>query len=341
VRAGLEELPSQPGDVAVDEHPLPRDQHVAEHHQRVGLVIAGGQRVVIAAARGRRVRAPAVELQAGRGHRDGEADGEVAVLGGERLDAGDKDLVGDRGAGGQHQRAADHEAVRAFCGHAGLDELAVPAVRGGGPGDLRRDERGGHEQAFPQQPAVIADHVRGQVMRFGGERLRVRGEPGQEGADVIRAAPDPAVGVPGPGPDRTAAGGQVGLAARDRVGQVGLLARFRRGIGHGGGRVGGQVEQLGHRGGDRRECRVAGHVAGPLPVDVYLPVVLECGQVVSSGAHHTLLRFTLTGMRQGARSPCRRPMVRPAQTLFIHEPYGRKPDDTVHFGWTARSMRST
>ena len=106
----VEELPGAPREVAVDEHALPRHQDVLEHHQRVRLVVARGQRVVVLAGRRRLYGRRQYSFRPWR-CRQREADGEVLVVRAERLDAGDEHLVGDGAAGGEHLGAADDDAL--------------------------------------------------------------------------------------------------------------------------------------------------------------------------------------------------------------------------------------
>ena len=280
--AGVEELTTQPGNVAVDEDAIPRHEHVVEHQQGVGLVVTRRQRVVEAAGGGGRVRTTAVELETGGGHGHRDADREVTVVVGQRLDARDQQLVGHGGAGGEHLRAPQHQPLRALLDHTGLDVVALPGVRRRGARYLWRDDRVGDVELLGDQLALVGLHVLGEVVPTGalaGERLRVGAEAGEERADVVGRATHPPVGVTGPGLHGTPERGEVLGAAGREIDAVGL----RPGLGvdrpHIRVRCGGQVVELGDGVGGGGERGVGGDVVDALAVHVDLAVVAQRGEV--------------------------------------------------------------
>ena len=114
-------------DVAVEEHPLPRDQHVVEHADRIGLLEARAERMVPHALRAAVERLAADEAQARRRARDAERQ-HVALLA--VAQAGlwiDQQLVGGRAVGGEHLGAAHDQAVLGLLDHAEMREFVPPA----------------------------------------------------------------------------------------------------------------------------------------------------------------------------------------------------------------------
>ena len=141
VRGRLPPLVARDFDVAVDEHVLPRHEHVVEHDVAVGLVEAARQRIVERIGGAERERPARIELDARRVDRDRDAVGVVLVARLQRMDAAQMDVVGDRAGGGQLLRAGDDDAVVALLDHAGIKRRIALLVRGLAAVDLRRHDR--------------------------------------------------------------------------------------------------------------------------------------------------------------------------------------------------------
>ena len=127
--AGLREHRVAHLDVAVEKHAVPRDQHVVEHADRVGLLEARAERMVPGRLRAVVERLAADELQPLGGAGNAERQ-HVALLA--LADAGlriDQEFVGGRPVGGEHLGAAHDQAVLGFLDHAEMGELVVVLVR--------------------------------------------------------------------------------------------------------------------------------------------------------------------------------------------------------------------
>jgi hypothetical protein len=266
VSAGVEELGTQPVDVATHENVRPGHVHVVEHNQRIGLVVAAGHRIVECAGLADRVRPPAVRLQTRRRNRDDGCEGLVDIVGGERLDAGHQDVVAHRRAGAEHLRAAQHDAVLVLLGHTDLHEVAVPAVRGRCPAHLRRNDHVAEEQGLVQQPPVPPGDVGAELAPIAVEHFGMAREPREKGCHVVGTATHEAVRQLRPSADRFPAVAQVLGCSRDQERLERLPPRLGRNGGHSVRRVAGEVVELGDRGGDAGERRVRADVPHALAV---------------------------------------------------------------------------
>ena len=183
-------------DIAVDEDPVPRHQHVVEDAEGILLVETRRQRLVERIGSRRRCRIATQEFQAGRVERNGEGH---RILGGtcrDRLPGIHRLLVGVGCEGGQHATAPDDDAVGRFA-------------------DLS------HRDLVAQDPAVGPLVDGGLDDRMGERKIRL-GQAALEGHEVLRAPLVASVGA-GPHPGRRREGRElhvhvVGRAAHDAHG---------------------------------------------------------------------------------------------------------------------------
>ena len=199
-------------DVAVEEHPLPRDQHVVEHADRVGLLEARAERMVPHALRTAVERLAADEAQARRRARNAEGE-HVALLAvaqaGLRID---QKLVGGRAVGGEHLGAAHDQPVLGLLDHAEMREFALLLVRALRAVGLRIDDGVSEEQVAVAAIAVVVAHVLGEALAALAEELGALGERHQHGVEIVRRTADQ--------PERRIGPDLHALAALDQVGVV-------------------------------------------------------------------------------------------------------------------------
>ncbi len=281
----LVELGGHPLHALVDEHVLPRHQHVVEDHGGVHLVEARGERVVVDAGGERGVR-PSREQPEPRGaHRHHQRDRVVLVPRDERGDIAHEEPIGHRHRRGDGVGAADHDARVGLPHHPGVEErLRVPVGRRD-PVDLGRHDRVGHVEILVARPGVEANDVVPELPAPAVEELPPAREGGEHRGDVIGGAAHQPVRALGPEAVHRAPAPQVLGRARDQPHRADPAAARR--IEAGGdlrGLAGGLValrdapDGLG-------EGRMAGDVGDALAVEEDGAPVAQAGEVVDRSAH--------------------------------------------------------
>ena len=121
------------GDLAVEEDPLVRDEHVVEHHEPLRVVVGAGDREVADVLVARRVRR-VDDLHAGRVDRDHRRDGVVVLAVLHRLGRDGQQLVAHRRTGDVQLGAADDDAVGLTVDHVhvGVGVLLLAAAGASG-----------------------------------------------------------------------------------------------------------------------------------------------------------------------------------------------------------------
>ena len=267
-------------DVAVDEHVLPRHQHLVEDEDRVVLVQPAGERVVERAAHhlgNHLVGRPADQLHPGRAHRDRAHDRELPTLHRHRPVVGDEVVVSERRSGGDDLGAADDDPVVALL--LDVHEHVADVLQRPVAVDRRVDDR-----VVPVQDALLGLAVPApSVLLVGLVEVGVGAERGQERRLVVGAAPEPPVAQAGPLGDRLQVADAVLGAARVAEELVGAPAA--PGVGLGGDHIAGcrvvqRVVQPRDRAGRVTERGMRGDVLDPLAVHVHLPAVTQALQVL-------------------------------------------------------------
>jgi hypothetical protein len=310
-------------EAAVDEHVLPRDQHLIQDENGVVLVQPRGQRVIEWAAHRRghgRIRWPADQLHPGRVHSDSGDESEFPLAHWQAV-VGDEVVVRQGRAGGDDLGAANDQAAVGFALHVHEDVLDLV----GRPVPVHR---GMHDRVVPEQHLLLRLGVPAPRVLF--ERLVELGVSAQRAEErrlVVGTAPHPAVGHPRPLRDSllvrdkilgAVRGGEeaVGVAVAAGVGRRGQDGRPRR-------VVQGVVQPGDHRG-RIAERRMRGHILDPFAVEVDLAPVAQALDVLLAGqrpgrARHGLRPATAAGRcrpagrarRRWGRRRCRRPAARP------------------------------
>ncbi len=269
-------------DVAVSEHVLPWHQHFVEYDDRIVFVQPARERIVERAAHssgGHFVRWPAEQLHAGRIGGDDADEREILGLDGQRAVVRDEVVVRQRGRGGHHFRAADHQAGVGFLLHVHVHVAHFRQF-------LVAIHRRIHDGVIDEGDFLL--HLLVPAARVFLERrveVGVRAQRGEERGFIIRTAAHPAVRDARPFGDgvarchhfldvvrglekvmRVAAAAGVGLGAENRLALV--VQRVIQARQHAGGIA---------------EGRVRGDVLHPLAVDPNLAPVAQ--------ALHELLRM--------------------------------------------------
>ena len=193
---------------------------------------------------------------------------------------GDEVEVGQRGAGGDDLRAADHDAVIAL----GLDvhEHVADLL-----GRAVAVDRGMDDRVVPVQDALLSLAVpASRVVLVRVIEVGVGAKRGQERRLVIGAASEPAVSEPSPLGDRF----QIAHAVLDgpRVAEELVGDPVTAGVGGSGDdftpvRIVQRVVEARDRAGGVAERRVSGDVLDPLAVDVDLASIAEALQIFRAG----------------------------------------------------------
>ena len=189
-------------DVGIDEHVLPRHQHVIHDEDRVVLVQPARQRVVERTAHRRGallVGHAADQLHAGRVGRHDEDHGEVLVLHRDQSVVRDEGVVRQRRTGGDDLGAADADAGVGLLGHAHVD-VGRPARRAGRHVAIHRrmDDRVVDER----QPLLAVAVPVPRVVLIRRIEFGVGTERGEERRLVVGRPAQPAIAQPRPGGDR-------------------------------------------------------------------------------------------------------------------------------------------
>ncbi len=223
--AGLAEHRVAHLHVAVEEDAIPRDQHVVEHADGVGLLEARAERMIPGVLGAVVERLAADEFQALGGAGNAESEN-VAFR--SLTDAGlriDQEFVGGRTVGGEHLGAAHDQAVFGFLDHAEMGELVGLLMRSLGSVGLRIDDGVGGEQVALAAVLVVVADVVGKLRAALAEEVGVLGPGHQHGVEEIRRAAEQAEARFGPDLHRQPAFDEIGLAARDQErSAVGLAA---------------------------------------------------------------------------------------------------------------------
>ena len=158
--------------VAVDQDVLPGDQHLVEHEDRVVLVEARGQRIVVGGAEPGRdflVGIAADQLHPRRIHRQDEHDRHVGVGGRGRRVLAEEIVMGDRRRGRHHLGPGHHNAGIGLLLDRDVDVLDFagrPAAI-----DRRVDDRVVHEQDRFLRPLVPGARIAGEHALRGVQPL--------------------------------------------------------------------------------------------------------------------------------------------------------------------------
>ena len=275
-------------DVTIDEHALPRHQHVIEDRHAVGLVVADRERMIEgrAGARLRDARA-ADEPQPRRRDRDGKADGVGLRLFGLRHAARRRrhhdELVGIGRERRQHARAADDDPFVVVGNGAGGEVLllrrdAARAV------DLGIGQGMGRDAVALARAFVMGAHVRAVL---GPERVGGRREgAGEDVEKVGRTTEHPERPIV-PAFHRRAPATEVilglGLDERHPDARAGRRRHVCQRVAKLGAML--QVVEPGDRAGGAGKAAVARDVGHPLAVDIDRTPVPEARQHLAARAY--------------------------------------------------------
>ena len=267
----------------MQQHVLPGDERVVEHEDRIVLVEARRQRIVVGRAHDARhhlVGGAAEQLHARRVHRRDEHHRQVGIVDRHRRVLAEEIVVRQRRRGRDHLGAGDIDAG------VGLlldgDEDVLHLVGGAGAVDRRIDDGVVHEQDVFLRAAIPALRVVGELsveLVIGAERVHQR-------RLVVGRAPHPAVGHARPGRDGVALADHVLARARDAEEFVGVAAGA--GIGRPGqhGLALGIVQRVVEprdRARGIAERRMRGDVLDPLAVDIDLAPVAQACEIFRAG----------------------------------------------------------
>ena len=286
VRRRLPPLIAAERDVAIDEHPLPRNKDIVECNQGIRFVEAAGQRIIELGDGVRRIGPSRIDLQARRVDRDRHADRMILVARDLGVDAAQEQIVGKRRARRELLRTFEDDASVTFADHAGAQRRIGLRMRWLAPVDLRRRQRIGNVEMVVARKLVEAGQVVGVMLAGRGEEGGTGGKPREEPRDVIRRAAHQAERMLGPALDHAPPRPKVFRPLRDVVAPEHRLAGPGRRVGHqlAVRRIGGNVPETGDRPCGSAERRVSGDVPYDLTVvDDLSSVVADVREVLRAG----------------------------------------------------------
>ncbi|MEZ4523193.1 MAG: hypothetical protein R3A46_16360 [Thermomicrobiales bacterium] len=214
--------------ISIEEDALPGHEDVIEDDDRIHLLEAGTERVIVLQAV-EIVRLPADKLQAGRAAGDDEAEGVRGVLGIGFDDrrGKDLDLVGHRSESGEHSGALDDDAVVALLFDPGCQEGIGLLVGGFGAVGLRVDQRVSQTEVFFARLLIVVDDVVAEAGVVVREEIVGGGEGHDRRAEIVRRPAEHAVRVQCPAPHSRPALLQIRLALRLHEGCPDAVAGIR------------------------------------------------------------------------------------------------------------------
>ena len=263
--------------IAVDEHPLPRHQHVIEDDHRVGLVEARGERIVHRRG-GVLVDYRGAADKAQTGCVDLDAEAESVRLG--FLAVGDvgrrqnEKVVGIGAQGRHHAGTANDDPGTGLLDDLRRQILVLLFDRPRAV-DLRVDQGMGHANVILADMLVVAADVLGEALVFLAEFFGRRGEAGDEYVHVIGVAPKHSAGRIRPNPHHVPAPDQIVNRARLDKRESDALTTGRREKRHpvDQRRIVLHVVELSEAPRRRGKARIGRDVPYPVAVDKHLAAV--------------------------------------------------------------------
>ena len=294
--------------VVVHEHLFPRHLDVFAHQHAVAFVVAPGQRRIEFGTQAESGGLARPQRQTRRIARDCAGDRLLLLVGGERDDVADPDLVGVGGGGRQHLHAGDDDAVVVLAHHPQRrrrDVLALIEFRIAG--SLRRHHRVRHIDVVVADVAIVVQEVVAEPVRRR-QRAGIHRHAGDVGRQMIGRAAEQAVGeIRDPA---MAFHAPLQVVARLRAQEIDGMAAAVLLVAHdvAAGGIGLEVVDGGDRLSRRAERRMSGHVVDPLGADIDHAAVAQRFQVLLAGAQHAddvPLWCLESATRRPPASPCR------------------------------------
>ena len=286
----------------MDEDLLPRHLDLVAQQHAVAFVVAIGQRRIEFRGAAGLHRLARPQPQARRVAGDGAGDRFFLLFRRQRNDVADPDVVCEHRAGGEHLHAGDDDAVVRLAHHAQgrhrqiLLEVEIRIAR-----RLRRQHGVGNIEIVVAGVLVVAQHVVGMGVRRG-QRAQVHRHAGDEGGDVVRRAPEQAVGKIGDAPMADHAPLQI--LARARPQEIDGMAAAILLVGHfrAKRRIGLHVVERRHRLRRIAERRMRGDVVDLFVTDIDHAAVAQRFEMLFAAAQHgRCLRVRSANPARGGR----------------------------------------